>query len=143
MSTFPMENNSGEIIPIYSPVNQPIGQGGSGFKTLTNARLVFEDGVIKTPNPLIVYCLASGPAGKTSIFMRRVSGTAEGIVNIYGAFKPDASAAERVLLVDGAAWSDDLTEIVTEASNPFFLMIIEYSFAGNDNTNIELNLSFF
>lgn len=140
MTTFPIENNSNNDA-VYSPTLPPVGR--SGFKTLTNARLVLEDGEVKNPNPLIVHSLASGPSGKITIFMRRTSGITDGIVNIYGAFKPDATNQERVLLADGVAWTDTISEVVSEISNPFFILIIEYNFAGNENTTVELNISSF
>lgn len=141
MANFPVETGTIKPAPTTMPMD-PMSRG-TFFKALGSATLVLEAGEVKTLNPMALFCVACGPAGKTSVFLRRASGTAEGVVSIYGAFqeKPDNNA--KVLLADAIAWTDDLTEIISNVANPFPFFIIEYNFSGNDDTVVELHFSFF
>lgn len=149
MTPMPMENpaqsNQVYFPPIMDATNPNVGpmSRGASFKSIMNVKLINDAGELKSDNPLLIYSLPSGPAGKLTVFMRRSSGTGDGAVSIYGSFKEKPEVNEKVMLVENLTWTDTITEIISEISNPFPVLLVEYTFLGNENTTVDLNFSSF
>lgn len=127
--------------PVIYPNFAPSGVGGNLIKPITNVRLVQENGLVQSPNPFPVYTVSSGPSGKLSIFLKRFSGTVDGKVALYGAFKLNAESSDKVAIVEDISWTDRIEKIVTDFDNPFSIILIHYSFENTDDVAVELNFS--